>query len=1529
MQTSYPLAERDPNISGRTSRASNLSVGSKGAGYHSGNIYRKHHTVSGKSDLLSTAPGVMGMLRTTMEIGDVASLAISNKKFGKPIQYNGPNRRSGAVSRQSTGSASSQPMGRTSCHQIWPSISSAGRRRSITSNITAPSFLDHRHPGNFSNRPESPPVTLDSHSYSVSRDGGRSLSLTNALSPSHGLSHNQSLTSLRSRMEPYRRPPSPGYRYPTRLKRPGFRPSSPALSDLTGVPPSKFGHQGGSRLKPGYGYGHGHLIAPVARHPAPYPALRNRSAPTVTTLSSNGSNQALRGNGQIVRPRDDTSLSDQSMHQSFHQHPHQPKKSISYKPSRSIRTHSRSSTNHNVPSPLAPSSTPPTPPNLRMPVSVAAIHSNLSVNTAGGYAKIPAYFDSNEDSNDLEKEVTEVFNETTSDNGPMPLGFVERIRALLDSNNPSTTSETSPTNTPGVSMLGAILIPDLPELPETPVGKCITREMILQALAPSCHTLESSSSIEQNTNLPGPELIQVQSVTPSFDVRPPIENCDRISIRSISQSVYSRPTNYTDPSEIAPRTVEEPPLPPLPSFDSGEPRKSELRKSMSLGSGMPGETMLRSFSTISAPHIPQSPTIVSAKTQTILERVKRRWSIRPTANPNTQPDNSATENSSNRGSSHKHPLSRHVPKGPDYETKRVTKSQVVQPITEKLKREMETRHIRTISAEIAEEFNTFARNSGSISPMSLEFDRDVHASSISPLRGIEDNLLPLPPPSNIKAPLGKPSGRMSRKQSTSVFNTAANYEGLLQETIPEKLKMERFNLSRTTYAPLPDVKEEPGLESKSDLRSTASTYTFPASRASGPRSAQESIRHSRADRSSKDAESIVMSTKTHSVFKHVSSGLTEAPAIPSLNFSCANLLSKLNEALGESALLGLALEFPWPQRPNSTAMREKYRSLFLSLEDMASNHEEFSEFASSHQLEIIEQLTDLDDLEDEDPQEVADHIRTFRPLSPDELIDEVNRLSVPSVGALTQRLSEIFPSLKRHFGEEAHYVEKQSDPLEYTINEIRGLGNINVGVMDIEDFPGWRVSMATARAAPLSAEFIVEPEIKTGKKRISKIVDRHHFSDPSSGRPFSNPPPDIAQLPCSHLIRGRMRSFSGSEVDTSILDRMNKLARPSCRSFRPPDGDTCPWNLASSYPWSNSIPFIDIKFPQIPSPHQRTPGPNLSVIGLLSVSEMEISDEIEVSSAAERGDIFEAEQAILVGPATGIASASPATTKHRAAKKHGLLGSLSRKILDPTPAAAVSPAPSLPPSPALLPLPFGPGPTKRSHTRTPSSARAHDSGGVVGNTDGYPATNLSLPSSVLNLDDVHSFFSDDSSATAGHCVRSTQNSRRRTRRRTRSSSPSKITCQPQGRPHEGSLRKRLTAGLRKKSHKTHTATTVESRRQVDSFGIDDTILLTATTSYPPHPAMLTARTAMTLNEIRAKRLVDRLKTLLWRGSELLRTVSGRRRHRKPGEDEGWSENGESFADLAVGALAEIGAPTVRGDSSRTTSLLTSPGVERS
>ena len=167
--------------------------------------------------------------------------------------------------------------------------------------------------------------------------------------------------------------------------------------------------------------------------------------------------------------------------------------------------------------------------------------------------------------------------------------------------------------------------------------------------------------------------------------------------------------------------------------------------------------------------------------------------------------------------------------------------------------------------------------------------------------------------------------------------------------------------------------------------------------------------------------------KARRAVRHPNRALAEIRDLPSLNFSRMDLIDKLNEALevrtSKSMEVVRRREFsgiycPSPQRPRSTEpLRERYMSFF-------SKPEDFSSFFFGHPDESDEEddTQPEPDLEPGIPTvevqpntEVEIEESGSRPLSPDDLLrfaTQVNRLSIPSVSGLSDRLSEILPNLR-------------------------------------------------------------------------------------------------------------------------------------------------------------------------------------------------------------------------------------------------------------------------------------------------------------------------------------------------------------------------------------------------------------------------------------------------------------------------------------------------------------------------------------
>ncbi|KAF2704188.1 hypothetical protein K504DRAFT_450934 [Pleomassaria siparia CBS 279.74] len=472
-----PLTDRDPNASGRTSRASNMSAGSRGLPSKGAPAGRN------ASDLLSNAPGIMSMLRTSTELGDMGSFAFDSSYTSNMPR--GPGRRGGASSRLSTCSSQSNTSRRASSthHQQWPSTSS-GPSRSTTRDHNMPLYMPDTLSPTTMNIQGSSPLFPRSRS----RDEHRSLSMTNTSQPTFRLSSNRSLASLRPH-EHAQRPRSP-YHYPTRLRRPGYRPSSPALSDITGTHMRRpHGSSGG----PGHA---GHTGHHKLRHPSDVSVYRDE-----------------RAFGREEKPfvhKDRRFARNQSP--AFMRNPHSDIPPVPPLPphlhhmvvDRARMRHmaakgsvSSGSTNQRSDSD-APSSdaTPPTPRGRSMEMLVGPTGAHMMMGSMAGVMKeeVPAgplYYDYSEQ---FEREQ---FIEPESD--ALNTGFVHHFKTIVEERG---TGEQTPDKADNsvVREVVELLEPEaaaVAELPASPVSRRITRDMILAALEPSS-TTESRTSMENH-----------------------------------------------------------------------------------------------------------------------------------------------------------------------------------------------------------------------------------------------------------------------------------------------------------------------------------------------------------------------------------------------------------------------------------------------------------------------------------------------------------------------------------------------------------------------------------------------------------------------------------------------------------------------------------------------------------------------------------------------------------------------------------------------------------------------------------------------------------------------------------------------------------------------------------------------------------------------------------------------------------------------------------------------------------------------
>ena len=174
--------------------------------------------ISADENRLSPAmpKGLGGMLKTTTETGDIGLFSIKPSRVQLPV--NNPRRICGPYNDD----------GMQKPRQFQP--------------YGVPSIDDRRRLPSYARDASSEVISM--YETASQKSGGRvfddpdyhSYSMTQTYS-SYSLSNHRSYASLRSQPDPgglLQRPRSP-FAYPTRLKRPGFRPSSPALTDGGGI----------------------------------------------------------------------------------------------------------------------------------------------------------------------------------------------------------------------------------------------------------------------------------------------------------------------------------------------------------------------------------------------------------------------------------------------------------------------------------------------------------------------------------------------------------------------------------------------------------------------------------------------------------------------------------------------------------------------------------------------------------------------------------------------------------------------------------------------------------------------------------------------------------------------------------------------------------------------------------------------------------------------------------------------------------------------------------------------------------------------------------------------------------------------------------------------------------------------------------------------------------------------------------------------------------------------------------------------
>ncbi|EME78092.1 uncharacterized protein MYCFIDRAFT_216973 [Pseudocercospora fijiensis CIRAD86] len=480
--------------------------------------------------------------------------------------------------------------------------------------------------------------------------------------------------------------------------------------------------------------------------------------------------------------------------------------------------------------------------------------------------------------------------------------------------------------------------------------------------------------------------------------------------------------------------------------------------------------------------------------------------------------------------------------------------------------------------------------------------------------------------------------------------------------------------------------------------------------------------------------------------------------LPSLNFSRVDLFEKLNEALeikpSKSMEIMRRRDFsgihcPSPQRPTSTEpLRERYTSFFAKPDEMSlpdehpvSEDEDEAEMGSETEAEHSKALVPTVEIQEDTQLDDSDVEQDGnRPLSPEDFLSvasQANRLSIPSVSALSERLSELIPGLRnlqnlRLDSILPEHMEARSGNRESMVGRPDTVvtNRTSAGFRTLAERAEEIVINGTHDSLGLNKDLPPLP----GSTSADKFASPKSYDGKSSYLSGSVSMPldfdqDVAR-PSSALMRTKAPTTE-EEVARLLPSEMNPITRmANKRSQIISQPSSRPWNVDKNYPWAESKIEIDLS---VPCPaHARK---SLAKEALLERRTRSL--DIPASSAtpgstqgADIGSIttshLDSNASINTEQLTGV---SP--SHRRKQSKRSVIGSLTHKFgLSSGRKDGGSDEESTAKSLSKSPVP--------RQTSRHSDHATHRPG------DRYPTSSLTPPAHFA-LDEVRSFFSDHSS----------------------------------------------------------------------------------------------------------------------------------------------------------------------------------------
>lgn len=1483
------LSERDPNVSGRNSRVSDYSS--------SGKTPHKQRPPASTDMFSNAAPGVLSMLRTTTDTGDIGSLSFNTGDLGRRLpkvprttharRHHATHISDGSLRTDFSHAPSSISNHRNSRVQPWdnPSLGHRASSTSLQTTRTMPSYLTEptsiaTAAGQMRYGPynPSPAPSVDGHASSMTHDNYP-----------NSLHTKRSISSLKSYGGGPRIPNRGPYLYPSRLKRPGYRSVSPALSDMSSGPPSvSHGRHAPRPPLASYhseqSYGHG----PPIRHP--------QMSPQRSTY--NYFPQPPLPYEHAYHPNRNPPMGHLPPHL-MPRHPppphhHHNQYHYNTQPPRTFTPRMDSMPSSSEPgSSATPSTQPPTPRDTTAydthvePPFIEPAMSDFQDETSERalHAQYLDYASCEPQAFELEADAPAV-HELEASPTPQAQGFVQRIKALLDEKNGTTQASgaeraVDPSRSSPSSSIKHHLVAELPGSPvlitktsPQPAGDQSRRLWITRGVVTAGLTPSEQGTLSTGRTLSSPLASQTSPSTSRVPVplpRPSSEYpADETEIGADGQVLYCRSFSSTHTTSTVTLTG----FSHITGMDCAVnidiPDGIVANESSTDVLGADNQAIATSYGGI--PISPMRPDEIASRDSLVSPLSTQTLHLlgNPVAEPSVvaatrtrtpvEDDSGRKNDASPLNSGTAIVCVRPPPADSNTVDDATATSDIVTDVAVRFS--LPRRSLADRPQVVQVPITTDA------APTQAKFElhKDVFElpETISPRESIStgDTIPPLQIKKIARALVGQSGNdgadlsNFIRRSFPRRQSVLAHDAGVESPDFHSNAESARFSSANGAPGRLPRLQEE----SREDLSGGTprpSVYQFPMPRIAGAKDNKSLLRP------------VADSSKSDKSTAHTSGNpLSENTKLPSLNFSSIDLIDQLNDALDTRSSKSMEISrtkhpnsiiCPSPIRPASTeALRQRYTSFFRKPEEFhVPTPVDESEAFSANLLSGggSEEQTDFS-MEHPHGTFTANATKRQsrhcgRPLSPEMLlgvVSDVNRLSIPSVAGLTERLSEWLPSIKRL---RLNSAVATDEAVSNTIDEIHHLGERPNTLMSVRTSGGLRQMAAAA------------DKIVTNGTHDSAALEMHTrlMKDlPALPDITENSFPDTSPEKRSASCMGLRSSAEMNQEPRAAL--MRTLSDPAStsneqkKSSRTLFLDFLSDKATNGSTQSSNGLTKDQKFPWS-AQHSKTTGQNTkSVLLHDSISSEQLRQTARASAAISSMEITDlsltlpsrSSESDLVPTHTVTADTMTGQVTRKMSKR-SVLGSLSRKM--------------------RLGNACKPEGEDTQSSGTLGPGRPHPVG------DRYPSTGLSAPQA-LNMDEVRSFFSDDSSQHDGNGHR--RGSLRKHLTQLRSRLPPSILVTRVS----SSLSSETNAILREHAHPSQAPVRSQSRgldhlqEQVDPNEGPEDIYERAAESV----AGLQTRpvTGMSPMEVKVKRVTDKLRYIIAKGGMLLRSISHRGRH---------------------------------------------------